>query len=307
MEFNAEQIQELGITDDQLTKLNELIDENIADLKKDWDGKANKDAMAILDSVSSGIESMTGIKREKGQHYEDYIKLSGESYVKGIKSTLERKEKELDEKIKSGSDEMTKKELEKAQTELLQVRKDLDGYKEKAAKYDEWEAEDYKGKYEKTSGDLSAMQKRIAYNGVKPSFPDSVNKYEAKAKWDEFIKGIESKNNIEVDENDVAWAVDKENEHKRVKLESLVEKDKAIQELKQGRQITGFGNKGKQGEVTEIEGVPFKIDPSAKPAELQQALREYLSKDLKLPNTSPDYPKKFGEIWSNIKKAQQNA
>lgn len=307
MEFTAEQIQKLGITDDQLKVLNEEIDLNIAELKKGWDKKANENAQAILDDVAKGIEEKTGIKREQGMKHKDYLDLASNAYLKGQKESLERKERELDEKIKNGSDELTKKELDQAKKDLENIRIDLDKFKDKAAKYDEYEAADYKGKYEQANQELTGLRLNTAFNNVKPTFPATVNVYEAKAKWDEFVKGVQDKNNIELDKDGVAWAVDKENEHKRVKLESLVEKDKAIQELSKGRQATGFGKDGKKGEDVSVEGLPFKIESTASAAEVQNKIREYIAKELNLPISSKEYSQKFSEFYQAYKKAQQTA
>ncbi len=306
MDFTPEQIQKLGITDDQLKGLNEIIEPAIADIKKEWDKKADTNAKNILDMVSKGVEEMTGIKREKGQHHEDYLKVASESYVKGLKSSLERKQAELDEKIKNGGDDLTKKELDAAKAELGRISAEIDKFKDKAAKYDEWEAADYKGKYEQSVQELTVLKLNTAFNNVKPVFSDSINKYEAKAKWDEFVKSVQDKNNIELDKDGVAWAVDKENEHKRVKLDSLVEKDKTIQDMAKGRQAIGFGKEGK-GERVAVEGLPFKVEANASAVDVQNQIREYLAKDLKLDRSSKEYSVKFGEYYQTYKKSQQTA
>ena len=72
-----------------------------------------------------------------------------------------------------------KKELAEAKTTFDELQKktaDYDTLKEQAEKAD-------------TLGEeLSGLKLSVAFDSVKPKFADSVNEYEAKAKWDEFKK-----------------------------------------------------------------------------------------------------------------------
>ena len=54
-----------------------------------------------------------------------------------------------------------------------------------------------------------------------------------------FENSVLQGHNIEIIEN-IAYAIDKENPHKKVKLSELVDKDSAIQELLKGRQQKGM-------------------------------------------------------------------
>ena len=305
MEFTAEFVQKTGLNEDQIKAISTEVENHVAIEKKAWDGKANTDAENILTDVARGVETMTGIKKEQGVKFKDYLTLASENYLKGQKSDLDRLKGELEEKIKSGNgDELTKKELEKVRGELSQNKIDLDRFKDKAAKYDDWEKNDYKGKYESTLETLTKTNERVAFQSVKPSFPDTVNSYEASAKWKEFIDEVKEKNRI-VEENDKYYAIDKENEHKKVLLSSLVEKDKNIQELTKGRSVVGLGGKDK-GKEKSIDGVPFKIEEGATSSEISKAVKDYLTVEMKLSVTSSDYAKKYAEFYGKIK-AQQTA
>lgn len=302
IEITKEVAEQIQLNEDQIKGLNEILAPKVADLKKEWDGLANKNAENILSDVSRNVERLTGIKKTEGEKYADYLRMASEGFLTGQKAELERQKADLEEKIKSGSDEMTKKELEKARTELATVKTDIDKYKDKAAKFDDWEANDYKGKYEQTIEALTKTQERVAFQSVKPTFPDTVNKYEASAKWNEFIIGVKESHRI-VEENGEYYAIDKDNEHKKFKLSVLVEKDKAITELAKGREVTGLGSKGKE---KQIEGVPFKVEEGATRADIAKSVKDYILNDLKLSFTSPDYARKYSELYTKIT-AQQTA
>jgi hypothetical protein len=305
MEISKELAEQIQLNETQIKAIQDASNNFEAELKKSWDGKANNDAENILSDVAKKVETMTGIKKEQGVKYADYLGMASENYLKGQKSDLDRLKGELEEKIKSGTgDELTKKELEKVRLELEKNKSELDKYKVIAAEHEDWKANDYKGKYEVTYEKLTSVEEKVAFQSIKPTFPDTVNKYEAAAKWKEFVDGVKSKNKI-VEENDEYYAIDKENEHKKVKLSSLVEKDKDIQDLTKGRSMTGLGSQTKQGQKS-IDGVPFKIEEGATGADIQKAIKDYLTTELKLEVTSKDYATKFGEFYAKIK-AQKTA
>lgn len=306
MEISRELAEQIQLNETQIKAIQDASNNFEAELKKNWDGKANTDAENILSDVAKKVETMTGIKKEQGVKYADYLTLASENYLKGQKADLDRLRGELEEKIKTGNgDELTKKELEKVKIELNQNKIDLDKYKEKAAKFEEWEKEDYKRKYESTLQTLTATSEKIAFQSVKPSFPETVNSYEASAKWKEFIDGVKTEYRI-VEENEKYYAIDKENEHKRVLLSSLVEKDKNIQELTKGRSLTGLGSKDKTSQQKNIEGIPFKIEEGATNADIAKSVKDYLTIELKMSVTSSEYAKKYAEFYNKIK-AQQTA
>ena len=142
------------------------------------------------------------------------------------------------------------------------------------------------------------MELRVAFSNVKPSFPDTVNQYEAKAKWDEFQRNITTTYNIKLNEDGEAIAVDKTNEYKIVKLAELVKTDKTISELAKGRAATGLGSGQKQN--TKVEGVPFEVPENATSEERTKSIKEYLTGTLNLAITSQEYAKKFAEYNAKL-------
>jgi hypothetical protein len=294
MELSSEFVEKNQLSTEQVTAITSEVGTHIANIKQEWDGKANENAEKILEGAAKSVSELTGIQRDKGQKIADYISFAGEKFFEGTKNTLITKEKELEEKIKnSKGDEVLKQELK-------ETKEKLDGLKQKEALFSEYEKEDYKTKYQEANEKLSNQTKDIAFNSIKPTFPDTVNAYEAKGKWKEFIKDTLNKYSIKKDGED--WiAVDKENEYKIVKLDSLVKEDEQIQELLKGREQKGLGSKGKK--IT-IEGVPFEVPATATPPERQKAIKDYLA-SLNILHTSAEYSKKFAEL--NTKILQKNA
>lgn len=144
------------------------------------------------------------------------------------------------------------------------------------------------------------MKLQIAFQSVKPTFPDTVNAYEAKAKWDEFISDVKTKYTIELVENE-AICKDKDNEYKTIKLKDLVDKDANITQMLQGRQQIGTG--GKQVDVTKVDGVPFDVPKELDSEGRSKLIKEHLiSKGLNI--TSAEYSKQFAELNNKIKNAK---
>ena len=72
----------------------------------------------------------------------------------------------------------------------------MDSALQKYADYD-----DLKAKAEKADGyekELSGLKLDVAFGKVKPTFPDTVNSYEAKYKWEEFTKKVLADNEIQI-------------------------------------------------------------------------------------------------------------
>ena len=205
---------------------------------------------------------------------------------------MQKKEQELDRKLKEGGGDSALK------AELEQVKTNLDTLKQKEAQFADWEKNDYKGKYEETTQKMTQMELRVAFSNVKPAFPDTVNQYESAAKWKEFQDTITTAYNIKLNEDGEAIAVDKTNEYKIVKLADLVKNDKTISELTKGRAQTGLGSQGKQN--TKVEGVPFEVPENATSEERSKAIKEYLTGTLTLAITSKEYATKFAEYNSKL-------
>ncbi|MCK5605279.1 hypothetical protein KAR91_25530 [Candidatus Pacearchaeota archaeon] len=285
MEFNEEQAKEIGLSEEQVTKVKELTNSNEADLKKEWDGKANTDAEKIIQGAADKVETLTGIKREQGVKIAEYLGLASENYLKGGKSALEQKQAELQKKINEGGGDKTLK------AELETANGLIDGYKQTEAKYADYEKNDYKGKWEQANKDLDSQTEDIAFGSIKPSFPDTVNAYEAKGRWNEFKKDTLSKYHIKKVDNE--WVgVDKENEYKIVKLEQLVKDNNVISELSKGRDAKGLGIK----KDIQIADVPFKIPENATAKERQKAIKDYLVDVRKLSALSDKYTKEYAAL-----------
>lgn len=293
MEFSEDHIKDLNLSEEQVTKLQELTNSNEAELQKGWEGKANEQAEGILQGAfNMAVEKMgiQGVERQQGEKYADALQrtvpLFIDSSLAKEKQSLSAKQRELDEKLSKGGDDALKQELNT-------LKSQIDGFKEKAAKYDEWEKEDYQGKYKQATEKLSGMKLQVAFSGVKPSFPEAVNPYEASAKWNEFKENVTSTHNIEIDENGEAIAVSKENEFKKTKLSELVKQNETISALLKGREAKGLG--GGKTKIN-VEGVPFSVPQDASPSDRTKAIKEYLTGELKLPVTSKEYSNKFAEF-----------
>ena len=292
MEFTTEFIEANKLSAEQVTALAEAINDHEAELKKSYDGKANADAEGIIEGAVKSTLEITGIGREQGEKYAEYLKRVGPLYITGklesAKRELESKKAELDEAIKTGKpDAMLQKNYDamKERFDVLQA---------KEADFDRIKEADYENKYNELFQSHTTAQINSAFNSVKPAFPDSVNKYEAQAKWNEFVSKVKEKYNVEIDKDGIGRAIDKENKHKTYKLSDLVEKDKEIMSLKTGRQQTGLGA-DPDVKLVDVKDVPFKVPENATPQQRNDAIREYLTKVLKLNKISSEYAAKFTE------------
>jgi hypothetical protein len=291
MDFITEEIvKQHNFTPEQIEAIKPLYENNIANLKKDWDGVANANAEKILDGAGLKVAEVTKVPRNQGEKIADYIVRAHSEHLTSLKSDLETKKAEYDQKLKDfKGDEATKAELDK-------IKGEYDEAKKKLANYDE--LSEKAGKYEQTAEALSGMKLSVAYNSVKPNFPTEANQYEVKAKWDEFIKATNEKWLIEIVDNEPI-AIDKDNEHKRVKLSELVSQNKEITELLQGRQQKGSGaNPAK----TKVDGLPFEIEGEPTSANLSKAINTYLTSQ-GTPVTSDEWGKKFQELFNKAQEA----
>ena len=128
MPLTPELIAAKGLTPEQVTAVEEILTNDIADVKKTYDGKANTDAEAILEGAAKVVETKTGIIREKGQKVADYITLAAEKHVESKlsseKTAVQKKQSELDELIKNGAgDAALKKKNEELTLALDNLQK----------------------------------------------------------------------------------------------------------------------------------------------------------------------------------------
>lgn len=291
MDFiTAEVKTSLGLTDEQIKGLTPVYQEHFATKQKEWDTKANENAEGILDGAISKIVETTKVPRNQGEKVADYIERAGNTHLVNLKTDLENAKLEYDKKLKDfKGDDATKAELDAAKAELDKAKQTLANFDEIKAKAD---------KYEPLETEYKNMKLQIAFQSVKPNFPETVNPYEAKAKWEEFINGVQGKYTIELVEGE-AICKDKENEYKTIKLSELVSKDEELSKLAQGRAQGGTG--GKQVEKVKVEGVPFEIAKGATSEERSKAIQGHLLKE-GIAKTSPEYAKKFKEIHDLILK-----
>lgn len=287
MAFTEEFIQENGLEENQVKAITSFYEKNIIpELKKDWDGKANQNAEGILQGASKYASQKFGVEleREQGEKWGDYLARISENALEIQTKSIQEQKQELEDKLKNfkGSEEL-KQKYENALSEL-------DNYKKKVATLEPLEGIDVK--YKEANEKLTLIQKEFAYTSVKPNFPDTVNKYEAEAKWNEWKKNIDNNYDIQLIDGK-PFAIDKENEHKKIELSELISNDKNITELLQGRQQRG--SNAKPANLEDIEGVPFKVPENLDSTERTKLIREYLAKE-GISITSPEYASKFAEL-----------
>jgi hypothetical protein len=297
MELTKEFIEANKLSEDQVKAVTEFgkttLETEKGKIEKEWEGKAHENAQGIIAGAAASVEKETGIKRKDGEKIADYYKRAGVEFVSGKQTELDKAKADYEEKIKGVKDAGTLKDeyekLKASNDEILKKYADYDTLKEKAEKADEYGQQ------------LSGLKLDVAFTNSKPAFPDTVNQYEAKAKWDEFKANVLKTNTIELVDG-VAVAVDKENPHKTTKLSDLVAKDEAVQALLKGRQQQGLG--GKQDEKKTIEGVPFEVPAKGGTKEQAEATRNYLTKK-GLTIASDEYASEFEKYMKLIK--QQTA
>jgi len=280
-----------NLSDEQIAAVNEYIEQvETPTIQKQFNDKANKDAEAILDGAAKAVERVTGVKREKGQKIADYFTTAGSSYVDNTlakeKENLEAEKKRYEKAIKDGGNDHLKEQLEETKNKLEELKKNEATYKELIEG-------DYKSKYEQLVENNKQLKDKTAFNMVKPSFPETVNKYEADAKWKEFESNISKEYNIVFD-GDTPMAVSKENEYISKKLSDLVAKDETLSELLKGRQQRGTG--ARTG-TKKLEGVPFDLPDDNDPQKVRQAIADYvLEHEAKGKGTaSPEFAQAFAK------------
>jgi len=284
MELSAEQITELGLTEENTTKVSTFLSEQIATSKQEFEGLANKNAEAILDGALNKISTDTKIARTQGEKAGDYIPRAWGEFNASKLSELDTSKLEYETKIKDfkGDKDLITKitTLEGEKDTLLQKYANFDELKEKAEKFEPL--------FEK----YNTTKLQVAFNGVKPNFPDTVNKYESDAKWSEFKDGVLAKYDLEIVDGKPK-AIDKENKHRILDLSDLVSKDENINTLLKGRQQGGTNSS--QANLADIEGVPFKVPENIDAEQRSQLIREYLTKQ-GVNVTNSDYATSFAKL-----------
>lgn len=290
MELSKELIEQHKLSDEQVKGITAFATDHIAAQKKAWDSKANENAENILSGAIQYAQEKTGFKleRSQGEKAGDYLKRFSDGYLSYQKKELDVLKADYETKLKEfkGGDAL-KSELDAARLKLddaLKKYADYDEVKTKAEKADEY------GKQ------LFGLKQEVAFNSVRPAFPDTVNTYEAAAKWGDFKKSVLDKYNIEIVDGE-AIVIDKENVHRQLKLKDLLTKDQPIQDLLKGRRQDGTG--AQPTDLTTIEGVPFQVPKDADSIVRSKLIREYLQKQ-GLDPISDLYSKKFEELNKKI-------
>lgn len=295
MEFTKEFIEDQKLTEDQMTAINGQVTNHVADVKKEYDGKANADAEGILNGAATSISDKLEIERNKGEKIADFILRVTDKRNEVLKAEAEEAKNEYLEKAKNvkGNEGITKEleDLKLKHDEALQKFADYDTLKETA------------GKFTGLSEDHSKMKLEVSFGQVKPNFPDTVNKYEAATKWGEFKTKLLTTHTIELVDG-VPMVIDKENQYKTEKLEDVVAKNAELTELLKGRQQNGPN--AKPSETHNVDGVPFPVPVNATTKERAEAIKEYLNKQPNLSVTDDRYSKLFTD-YNNKIQAQKNA
>lgn len=288
MDFITEEIKTtLNLSDEQIAGLKPVHESYLAEQKKAWDNKANTDAEGILSGAAAKIEEVTSIKRNQGEKLADFYVRAGNEFLTNQKTEVENLKTEYAQKLKdfNGGD-ATKSELEKAKKDLddaLIKLADYDNLKEKAEKYEPLETE-YKN-----------LKDKVFFQNEKPIFPDTVNPYEAEAKWNKFVNSFNEKWEKSFDENGKSIAIAKDNPHLKKELKELINSDEDLKTLLTGRKQEGPG--GKTGhKVGDLE-ITLPENPTSE--DKSKAINEYLDK-LGISKMSKERTKKFAEILLKV-------
>ena len=297
MELSKEIIEAQGFSREQVTAMNAiltpLLDEpTVADLKKEWDGKANEQAEGILTGAAKAITNLTKVERNQGEKVADYMARAYGVMSETGNTELAAAKLEYDDKVKNfkGDPDQAKR--------LEEARVKLDDLQKKEADYDALLSSGVKDKYDDLQGKYEAMNKQVAFGNVKPVFSADSNEYEVATKWSEFQSEVLGKYDVVLVDGE-AIAIDKDNEHKTVKLKDLVAQNNVLTELVKGRQQQSMN--GKQTDLKDVEGLPFKLDANA---DLTKQIQEHLAAN-GVGNLDSTYSKKFGELYKTAKAATQ--
>lgn len=288
MDFINEEIKKsLGLTDDQIDGLKPVHESYIAEQKKAWDTKANTDAEGILSGAASKIEEVTSIKRNQGEKLADFYVRAGNEFLTNQKTEIETLKTEYAQKLKdfNGGD-ATKAELEKS-------KKDLDEALIKLADYDDIKAK--ADKYELLETEYKNLKDKVFFQNEKPTFPDTVNPYEAEAKWNKFVNNFNEKWEKTFDENGKSIAVAKDNPHLKKELKELISSDEDLKTLLTGRQQAGTG--GKTGHKVGDLDISLPDNPTSE--DKSKAINDYLDKQ-GIEKLSRERTLKFKEMLTKI-------
>lgn len=292
MELSKELIESAKLTPEQITAVTEygktILATEVTKVEDEWKTKAHDNAQGILSGAAANVEKKTGVKRNEGEKVADFIERAWNESSASKRAEIEKVEKELAERAKKGDNGAEFQRLQEEKDELLRKYANHEELAERAKKADEFEQQ------------LSGLKLEVAFTNSKPAFPETVNPFEAKARWDEFKTKVLATNNIEIVDGEPV-AVDKDNKFKTAKLSELVAKDEILQGLLKGRQQNGLN--GKQIEKQSVDGVPFDVPVKADNKQISEAIKDYLTKQgIKI--TDKAYAQEFAKYTTLIKKQQ---
>ena len=298
MSLTKEFIEAQKLDETQVAAINTEHDTEIADVKKEYDGKANADAEAIIDGAMTSTIKTTGIQRDQGEKAAIYLARVAPLFLTGQvaseKKKLEDAEKVLQDKIK------TSKPDELLTGQFNDLKSKFDGLQAKEAEFDRIAEAGFETKYTETVQKNEALTRNMAFSRVRPTFPETANTFEVNAKWDEFKANILKDYDLVFDEeNPEPLCSSKDNIHKQFKLADLVEKDDKLSALRQGRKLTGTGAKT-DTVMTDLKGIPFKVPENATPEQRTSAVREYITQVLKIAFLDPRYAAEFTKWKTHV-------
>lgn len=301
--FTDEFIKDNGFTSEQITAVTGVVtgvyNTNVTALKEEFGGVANKQAEGIIQGAIDKTQKDTGhtLARLDGEKNAEYLERFNLSYLSTQKTDLEKSRLDYETKMKDFKGDET-------------VLKELGEFKEANAilkgKESEWDKIINSG-VQKNYDDLliknATLNESVAFGSVKPSFDKDSNEFEVAAKWGAFIAATKEKNEIVMYEG-VAYAVSKENDLIKTKLEDLVKGNEELTPLIVGRQQKGID--GKPIEHKDVDGVKFKVPTEATDDEIAALVQGQLTKD-GVSDISPEYSKKFQEMYNKAKAGQKTA
>lgn len=289
MEFITEEIaKEQGLTPEQLTALKPHYEMHIAGLKQGWDNKANENAEGILTGAAAKIAEVTGIQRNQGEKLADYYIRSGNEFLVNQKTELDTLKADYAQKLKEFDGGKGQKE------ELEKLKGQLDVAQQQLVEFEDYKAK--AGKLEQVETEYNTLREKQFFQNEKPKFPDTVNEYEAEAKWGKFLKSFNEKWNISFGENGESIAVNKENTHLTKPLSELIKADTELSALLTERQQKGTGAKPTTSKIG-IENIELSDKPDSN--EISAAINKHLD-DLGVPKTSKERTSKFMELNKQI-------
>lgn len=287
-ELQKEFIETNKITDEQVKAFNTLTSDSEATIKKGYDETyketANTNAENILKGAADKVNAITKIERKDKEKLAEYYTRAWTEWNTTSLADIAKQKTDLEAKLKA---EPGNGELAKTMAVLEGKYSDL---QKKEAEFDKLKESGVEQKYTDLQAAHVTMKEQVAFQSVLPKFAESVNDFEAAAKWKSFIDGVLKTSTIEMVDGE-AVAVDKDNVHKTTPLKDLVAKDEKIQELVDGRKVIGPGGDPKK--LAKISGIPFDLKEDHNSADRSTAIKKYLLEEEKLSPTDPKFSERF--------------